>query len=185
MWEYSQCHLVAVAYLTHGHQKQNSALNMLSKRLGALNTLLYNQSIYGAIKLRDGKFENQILRVKKAVRWISQRRNEGGQGGRNSPGTESLRRAAESLRGRQKIPKMSQVLSSTVHLLPKDIRFEHVDAKLVSCPGRHLTSLRPWVKRTWAFVETKRLVAETIFCFYQRSIECCYGKSLAYWRFCE
>ena len=28
-----------------------------------------------------------------------------------------------------------------VHLLPKDRRFEQVDAKLVSCPGRHLTSV--------------------------------------------
>jgi len=31
---------------------------------------------------------------------------------------------------------------NTLHLLPKDIRFEHGDAKLASCPGRHLTSLR-------------------------------------------
>ena len=27
-----------------------------------------------------------------------------------------------------------------VHLLPKDLRFEHWGAKLASCPGRHLTS---------------------------------------------
>jgi len=32
---------------------------------------------------------------------------------------------------------------NTVHLLPKDPRFEHGGAKLVSCPGRHLTSSRP------------------------------------------
>jgi len=42
---------------------------------------------------------------------------------------------------------MSQVLSSTADLLPKDFRFERVGAKLVSCPGRHLTLLRPWVLR--------------------------------------
>jgi len=30
-----------------------------------------------------------------------------------------------------------------VHLLPKDLRFEHEGAKLVSCPGCHLTSVRP------------------------------------------
>ena len=35
----------------------------------------------------------------------------------------------------------------TVHLLPKDLRFEHGGAKLVSCPRRHLTSLRPCTSR--------------------------------------
>jgi len=30
-----------------------------------------------------------------------------------------------------------------VHLLPKDLRFEQRNAKPASCPGRHLTSLRP------------------------------------------
>jgi len=30
----------------------------------------------------------------------------------------------------------------TVHLLPKDLKFEHAGAKLPSCPGRYLTSLR-------------------------------------------
>ena len=65
-----------------------------------------------------------------------QRRNEGEQGGRNSPG-------AESLRGRRKVLTMSKVLSLAAHLLPKDLRFEHGGAKLVSCPGRHLTSLHP------------------------------------------
>jgi len=39
---------------------------------------------------------------------------------------------------------MSQALSSTADLLSKDLRFEHGCDKLVSCPGRHLTSLRPW-----------------------------------------
>jgi len=32
-----------------------------------------------------------------------------------------------------------------VHLLPKDVRFEHGGAKLTSSPGRHLTSLCPCV----------------------------------------
>ena len=31
------------------------------------------------------------------------------------------------------------------NLLPKDLSFEHGDDKLAACPGRHLTSLRPWV----------------------------------------
>ena len=34
-----------------------------------------------------------------------------------------------------------------MNLLPKDVRFEHGGAKLASCPGRHLTSLRPWSHR--------------------------------------
>jgi len=32
---------------------------------------------------------------------------------------------------------------STVHSLPKDLKFEHGGAKLVSCPRRYLTLLRP------------------------------------------
>jgi len=32
------------------------------------------------------------------------------------------------------------------YLLPKDRRFEHGGAKLVSFPGRHLTSVCPWFK---------------------------------------
>jgi len=35
---------------------------------------------------------------------------------------------------------------NTVHLLPKDLRFEHGGAKLASCPGRHVTSIRPCPK---------------------------------------
>ena len=34
---------------------------------------------------------------------------------------------------------------NTVHLLPKELRFEYGGAKLASCPGRRLTPLRPWV----------------------------------------
>jgi len=32
---------------------------------------------------------------------------------------------------------------NTIHLLPKDLRFERGGDKLASCPGRHLTSVRP------------------------------------------
>jgi len=32
-----------------------------------------------------------------------------------------------------------------VHLLPKELSFEHGGAKPASCPGRHLTSLRPCI----------------------------------------
>jgi len=65
-------------------------------------------------------------------------RSEWGQGGHNSPG-------AESLRG---LPKSSNNVASTffnaADLLPKGLIFEHGGAILASCPGRHLTSLRPW-----------------------------------------
>ena len=60
-----------------------------------------------------------------------------GEGGRNFPG-------AESLLGSRKVLTMSQVLSSTADLFSKDPRFEHGGAKLASCPGRYLTSQRPW-----------------------------------------
>jgi len=50
-------------------------------------------------------------------------------------------------------PKSSNNVTSTffntVHLLPKGLRFEHGAAKLASCTGRHLTSLRPCKRRYW------------------------------------
>jgi len=58
--------------------------------------------------------------------------------GHNSPGTDSL-----LCGGCRKVPTVSQVLPSIQYLLPKDLRFEHGGAKLVSCPGRNLTSVRP------------------------------------------
>jgi len=52
----------------------------------------------------------------------------------------------EWLRGAPNSPNnITSTFFNEVHLLPRDLRFEHGDAKLVSCPGRHLTSLRPWV----------------------------------------
>jgi len=62
---------------------------------------------------------------------------EGEQGGHKSP-------SAKSLRGRQKVANnVTNTFFNTVNLLPKDLRFEHGDAKHDPCPGRHLTSLRP------------------------------------------
>jgi len=59
-------------------------------------------------------------------------------------GKESaIHRAPNHCGGRRKVPTMLQVLSSTAHLLPEDLRVEHGGAKLTSCTGRHLTSLRP------------------------------------------
>jgi len=47
------------------------------------------------------------------------------------------------------VPKSPNNVTSnffnTVHLLPKDLSFEHGGAKLASCPGRHLISLRLWL----------------------------------------
>jgi len=52
---------------------------------------------------------------------------------------------AEWLRGAPKSPNdVTSTFFNTVHLLPKDLSFEHGGAKLASCPGRHSTSLRPW-----------------------------------------
>ena len=75
---------------------------------------------------------------------INQGRNEEGQGGHNSPG-------ANSLRGRRKVPTMSQVLSSIQQIcIGKSSasnmgapNFDHGGAKLVFCAGRHLTLLLP------------------------------------------
>jgi len=39
----------------------------------------------------------------------------------------------------------TRTFCNTLHFLPKDLRCKHGGAKLASCPGRHLTSLRPWM----------------------------------------
>jgi len=39
-----------------------------------------------------------------------------------------------------------------MNLLPIDLRFEHGGAKLASCPGRHLNSLRPWDRITFLYL---------------------------------
>jgi len=51
---------------------------------------------------------------------------------------------AESLQWAPKSPNnVASTFFNTVCLLPEDLRFEHGGAKLASCPGRCLTSLRP------------------------------------------
>jgi len=54
---------------------------------------------------------------------------------------------AESLRGGKNHNNDQKHFFKTVYLLPKDRRFEHRGAKLVSCPRRYLTSLRPCTSR--------------------------------------
>jgi len=68
-----------------------------------------------------------------------QGRNQWGQGGHNSPG-------AKRLRGAGKSQQYHNTFFNTVNLLPKELRLEHGGAKLASCPGRHLTSLRPCMR---------------------------------------
>ena len=47
--------------------------------------------------------------------------------------------------GALKNPKnVTSTFFITSHLLQKDLRFENGGVKLATCPGRHLTSLRPW-----------------------------------------
>jgi len=62
-----------------------------------------------------------------------QGRNEGGKG-HNSPD-------AESLRGPKSYNNVISTSFNTVHLLPKDLRFEHGGVNLVSYPRRRPTSL--------------------------------------------
>jgi len=67
----------------------------------------------------------------------------GAEQGDNCPG-------AKSLRARPKSPNsITSTSFNTEHLLPKDLRFDHGGAKLSSCPGRHLTSLRPYDSKTF------------------------------------
>jgi len=50
---------------------------------------------------------------------------------------------AKSLRAPPSPNNVTSTFFNAVHLLPKDLNCEHGGAKLASCPGRHLTSLRP------------------------------------------
>ena len=60
--------------------------------------------------------------------------------GHNVPSNKSL--------GALKSPyNVAGTFFNTLHLLPKDLRFEHGGAELVSCPGRHLIPLHPF---SWA-----------------------------------
>jgi len=54
----------------------------------------------------------------------------------------TIPRARNHCRGPKSPNKSSTLFFKTVHLLPKDLRFEHGGVKLVSCPTRHLTSFR-------------------------------------------
>ena len=91
------------------------------------------------------KYQHSRLRIVElhSALYDSQGHNEGGEGSAISRarshygGAKSLRRALKSPNN------VTSTFFNKVHLLPKDPNFELVGVKLVSCPGRHLTSLRP------------------------------------------
>ena len=61
--------------------------------------------------------------------------------GRNEDGKGGTCLGRRFTRGRQKVPKMSQVFLQYGAITPKRPRVEHGGAKLFSFPGRHLTSV--------------------------------------------
>jgi len=65
-------------------------------------------------------------------------RNDGGKGA-------TIPQATNHYGGTEKSQQSHKyfLFFSILHLLSKNLRFEHGGAKLASCPGRHLTSLRP------------------------------------------
>ena len=62
-------------------------------------------------------------------------------------GAKSLRGVPNGWGASQNPNNVASTFFNTRHLLLKDPTFEHGDAKLASCPGRHLTSLRPCMVR--------------------------------------
>ena len=67
-----------------------------------------------------------------------QGRNDGGKGG-------TIPQATNHYWGTEKSQRSHKYFLSLniVHLLSKNLKFEHGGAKLASCPGRHLASIRP------------------------------------------
>ena len=63
--------------------------------------------------------------------------------GNDSPGAESLWGRRITAEGAESPNNVTRTVLNTVHLLPKNFICEHGGGKLVSCPWRHLTSLRP------------------------------------------
>jgi len=72
------------------------------------------------------------------VRAYEQGRNDRGDKGGKYPGHRKTTGASKS----PNIIVSTFFIRPTVHLLPKDLRFKDGGAKLVSCPRRHLPSLR-------------------------------------------
>ena len=84
---------------------------------------------------RKAHVRQKTMSNKKLITQV-QGRNEWGKGG-------AIPRALNHSGGDKCPNNIASTFFCTVHLLPKDLGFEHGGAKLASCPGRHLTSLRP------------------------------------------
>jgi len=81
-------------------------------------------------------------------------RNGGGGQGAQFPGRWTTMGAPNHSGGAkwlQRVPlspnNFTSTFFNTVHFLPKDLRCEYGTAKLASCHGRQITSLRPWILR--------------------------------------
>ena len=84
------------------------------------------------------------------IQLCGQGRNEGGKGAQ-LPGRQLLwgcritAGGPNHCGGRRKVPTMSQIFSSIHYICFRNITGSNMGAKPASCPGRHLTSLRPCV----------------------------------------
>ena len=76
------------------------------------------------------------------IRPFYEGRNQGSKGAQ-FPGGESLWRRRMTAWSAGKSQQVTSTFINTVHFLAKDLRLEHGGAKHASCPGRHLTLLRP------------------------------------------
>jgi len=65
--------------------------------------------------------------------------------GKQFQSANSLRETLNDYGDAKSRNNLATTFFNTVHLLPKDIRFEHGGTKLAFCPRHHLALLRPWV----------------------------------------
>jgi len=99
-------------------------------------------STYVVVSLFVLKTESKIGTILMHFAHANQGRTEGARGAL-FPGRRITMGAPTQGGGAEKSNNVTSTSFNTVHLLPKDLRFEHGGAKFVSCPWRHLTSLRP------------------------------------------
>jgi len=88
--------------------------------------------------LKKCKHERLVTRRNHISRGVT-----GGQGGRKFPGRRVTMGRRITAGASKSSKNVTSTFFNTVNLLPKELRFEHGGVKLASCPGRHLTSLRP------------------------------------------
>jgi len=88
--------------------------------------------------------------------YTMQGRNERGQEGSNSTGAQSLWGRRITAGVAENLNSITSAFFNTVHLLPKDLRFEHGGAKLASAPGAiqlrfGLAALAAYLKPVFGF----------------------------------